>query len=160
MSEEKTGGQIAYEAFYSSFPGSYLSWDAPGVGDVHDAWEAAAAAGAGAAHERTAELLTEVNDLRRHLGGLLTILLEGDEDDETVRGRAIDHVQRMLAAEPAVAGSGTGHLAALAVLACPACLSVAVDGVLTHHGLCPEPEARTYVAPLATSGTEHLEATP
>jgi len=76
MSEEKTGGQIAYEAFYSSFPGSYLPWDAPGVGDVHDAWETAAAAGAAPAHERTAELLTEVNELRARIAELERLLAE------------------------------------------------------------------------------------
>jgi len=97
MSEEKTDGQLAYEAHRDALGGN-RPWS-----DVRDpereVWETTAAAGADRARERTAELLTEVSELRRHLGGLLTILLEGDEDDETVRRRAIDHVQRMLADE-------------------------------------------------------------
>ena len=100
----KTDGQLAYEATLP-FIGADLDgppWRWEDLPPHHrESWEAGVAAGAAPAHERTAELLTEVNELRRRLGGLLTILLEGDEDDETVRRRAIDHVQRMLADEAA-----------------------------------------------------------
>jgi hypothetical protein len=108
MSEEKTDGQAAFEAWEALLiePAvARMTWDSL-TGDedaeaYRAAWEAAAAAGSARAYERTAELTAEVNELRRRLGGLLTILREGDEDDETVRRRAIDHVQRMLAGTPA-----------------------------------------------------------
>jgi hypothetical protein len=63
--------------------------------------------------ERVAELVSEGNQLRRRLRGLLTILTEGDEDDQDVRRRAIDHVHTMLEDGPhAVVTAGTEHIAA------------------------------------------------
>src|SRR5215469_15358340 len=40
----KTPGQLAYEAFYDSFPGGYLPWEEMENAQNRAAWEAAAAA--------------------------------------------------------------------------------------------------------------------
>jgi len=58
----ETPGQLAYEAFRAArMEAAYNPED---FDRVHaGAWEAAAAAGAAPAHERTAELLAEVNEL-------------------------------------------------------------------------------------------------
>lgn len=141
MSEGKTDGQLAYEAFYGSFPSGYLSWD--GIGDeLRAAWEAAAVAGAASAHERTAELLGEVNGLRgqrdaamadnremRHLNAwqgseiarLRALVRQALEDAGVPDDVQAEWLERagIDTPEPAVAPCGGGFAAEISRLATP-----------------------------------------
>jgi len=88
MSEEKTDGQLAYEAMHASreqrdTESRHIPWEQLDESMARDFgalrredMEAAAAAGAAPAHERTAELLTEVNELRKRNAELERLLAE------------------------------------------------------------------------------------
>jgi septal ring factor EnvC (AmiA/AmiB activator) len=109
VSEGKTAGQLAFEAYViaaqSAIDEEVPPWGVLGDRAV-DGWEAAAAAGAAPARERTAELLGEVNELRERQDKLADELQKAEATIADYRD-ALCAMQ----AERDRARDGTGHLA-------------------------------------------------
>lgn len=101
MSEGKTDGQLAFETYVEIVTGLPGNWELEEPED-REAWEAAAAAGAAPAHERTADLLGEVNELRERLAVAERFV----KTWAPALGFPCD-----VADPPAAATYGTGHLA-------------------------------------------------
>jgi hypothetical protein len=134
-----TPGQAAYVVVAQRDDSLWLPW--PELSDEGRAvWEAAAAAGAASAHERTAELLGEVNELREEIDRLADLARGNPDPAVAFLESQADHFRELLAE---ILGEFTGDDRAAAALVTPERLAKWRD----RAGLAE---------PVATSGTEHL----
>jgi hypothetical protein len=114
---EQTDGQLAYEAWRRTYTPDE-DWSPPPWAHLTDAdradWEAIAAAASAAAHERTAELVSEVNELRARLLALADHWNREYASETGWPSHCAAELREALATpEPAVAFAGAEHLAEL-----------------------------------------------